>query len=432
MPESLIIGYGVVFDDAGRVMLLRRRERESLWPDSWWLPGDVTPLSEDPDQTVPRFFARLLRQRVSAAYAHTVFGDEPQSGRHTVHNAYVVSVEAALDGAPSDENNPFDAMEWWDVSSAIAELPLAQAELLSTVIQRIEQGWDFETDSSLDALFADEPSPASEPIPTRTHDERREAGAALLSQLTRQDDFANAIESRMGAFGSYLIDHIWGDIWQDDQLNGRDRSLAAMSAAGALMQVDAFAFNASIGERNGLGRDEIVEICVQLSVECGFPFANACLTRMLSDWSRTSEPYRPSPAIGKDDDARRRDAAAVSEMLTGRTNSPDAIAQDAQRQLGSVGRLTVDWAWGDVWNRTQLSQRDRAIAVLAMHTAIGRTRELEQDLHTAHRLGCNWDELDGVIAIVSAFCGLPRSSDAARVLQRLRSDPSATSQQEAP
>ena len=153
MPESLIIGYGVVFDDAGRVLLLRRRSHEALWPGDWWLPGDVTPLSEEPDDTVPRIFEHLLRQRVRAGYAHTVYGEEPASGRHTVHNAYVVTVEESLDGAPEDESNPFDSMEWWDVSSAFNELPEPQAELLATVVERRESGWDFDLDSSLDQLF---------------------------------------------------------------------------------------------------------------------------------------------------------------------------------------------------------------------------------------------------------------------------------------
>lgn len=153
MPESLIIGYGVVFDDAGRVLLLRRRQHEALWPGRWWLPGDVTPLSEEPDDTVPRLFEHLLRQRIRAGYAHTVYGEEPSSGRHTVHNAYVVTVEESLDGAPADETNPFEAMEWWDIPSAIAELPEQQAELLGTVVQRRESGWDFDDDSTLDDLF---------------------------------------------------------------------------------------------------------------------------------------------------------------------------------------------------------------------------------------------------------------------------------------
>lgn len=420
MPESLIIGYGVVFDDAGRVLLLRRRQHEALWPGQWWLPGDVTPLSEEPDDTVPRLFEHLLRQRIRAGYAHTVYGEEPSTGRHSVHNAYVVTVEESIDGAPADETNPFDAMEWWDITAAVAELPDHQAELLSTVVERRDSGWDFDDDATLDDLFSEPSSPPTPAVPNRTHLERRAAGDAILTELTGQENFAETIESRMGPFGSYLVDHIWGDIWQDGLLSRRDRSLAAMAAAGALMQVDGFAFNAVIGERNGLSRDEIVEVCVQLTIECGFPFGNLALTRVLSDWAAAGKPFTPDPATGKDDEQRRRDAAAISEALTGRRIDPANIADDAQRQLGSVGRLTVDWSWGEVWNREALSRRDRALVVLAMHLAMGRERELESDLRTAHRLGCTWDELDGVIAIASAFCGLPRAADAGRILQRLR------------
>lgn len=420
MPESLIIGYGVVFDEAGRVLLLRRRPHEALWPGRWWLPGDITPLSEEPDDTVPRIFEHLLRQRVRAGYAHTVYGEEPSSGRHTVHNAYAVTVEQALDGAPDDETNPFDAMEWWDVTSAVAELPEQQAELLSTVIERRASGWDLDADSTLDDLFAVPDSWPLASVPTRAHADLRTAGDAILSELTGQDQFAAAIESRMGPFGSYLVDHIWGDIWQDGLLSRRDRSLAAMAAAGALMQVDGFAFNASIGLRNGLSRDEIVEVCVQLTVECGFPFGNLALTRVLSDWADSGRAYQPEPAVGKDDDQRRRDAAEISAALTGQPSDAGSIVQEAIRELGSLGRLTIDWSLGDVWSREALSRRDRALVVLAMHLAIGRERELQSDLQRAHRLGCAWDELDGVIAIASAFCGLPRASDAARILQRLR------------
>ena len=419
MAESLIIGYGVVFDDDGRVLLLRRRQSEQLWPGQWWLPGDVTPLEEEPDDTVPRVFEHLLRQRVRVSYAHTVYGEEPTSGRHTIHNGYVVTVEQALDPAPADETNPFDAMEWWDVSAAITELPERQSELLTAIIERVESGWDLDADSSLETLFGgDEDSDVS--VPNATHAARRAAGAAILSEVSGRENFAEAIEARMGPFGSFLVDHIWGDIWQDGLLSRRDRSLAAMSAAGALMQIDGFAFNAGIGERNGVTRDEIVEVCVQLTVECGFPVGNLALTRVLSDWAASGDPYQPTPAVGKDDEQRRVDAASVAVTLLGRPLSAGSIAQEAQRELGSLGRLTVDWSWGDVWSRDQLSRRDRALVVFAMHLAMGRARELERDLQTAHRLGCSWDELDGVIAIASAFCGLPRASDAARSLQRLR------------
>ncbi len=420
MPASLIIGYGIALDEAGRVLLLRRRERESLWPGRWWLPGDVTPLAEEPDDTVPRLFAHLLRQQVRVAYAHTVSGAEPASGRHTVHNAYVVTIEAALDGAPADERNPFDAMEWWTADAALAALPEEQSTLLQTVLGMMSQGVEFGELESTDELFDLEFEHAPPHLPTRTHADRRGAGAAILAELTGEERFAEAVEARMGPFGSFLIDHIWGDIWHDGVLSRRDRSLAAMSAAGALMQIDGFAFNAAIGERNGLSRAEVVEVCVQLTVECGFPPGNLALTRVLADWSQHGESFAPLPAVGKDDVQRRADAARVANELFGRSTDAQTIAQDAQRQLGALGRLTTDWSWGEVWSREALAPRDRALCVLAMHIAIGRERELEMDLRTAHRLGCAWDELDGVIAIASVFCGLPRASDASRALQRLR------------
>ena len=291
---------------------------------------------------------------------------------------------------------------------------------MATVLERIESGWDFGADASLDDLFGEPPAVPSPTLPQRTHAERRAAGDAVLAELTGQERFADTIESRMGPFGSFLVDHIWGDIWQDGLLSRRDRSLAAMSAASALMQIDGFAFNAAIGERNGLTRDEIVEVCVQLAVECGFPLGNLALTRALSDWAKAGKPYEPVAAEAKDDVQRRRDAAVISPTLSGRQIDAEIIAADAQRQLGSLGRLTIDWAWGEVWSRDALSMRDRALVVLAMHIAIGRERDLDSDLQTAHRLGCSWDELDGVIAITSAFCGLPRATDAARILQRLR------------
>lgn len=419
MPESLIIGYGVVLDDDGRVMLLRRRAHEALWPGQWWLPGDVTPLEEEPDDTVPRLFEHLLRQRVRAAYAHTVYGEEPSSGWHTVHNAYVVKVEESLDGAPDDETNPYDAMEWWDVKAAVVELPEQQSELLTTVLERLQSGWDFEPASTLDDLFGD-PDPPPVSVPARTHAVRRAAGDAILSELTGQERFAETIESRMGPFGSYLVDHIWGDIWQDGLLSRRDRSLAAMAAAGALMQIDGFAFNAAIGLRNGLSQDEIVEVCLQLALECGFPFANLALTRVLSDWAESGHPYQTSPAVGKDDEQRRRDAVTVWRLLTDRPTDEQRIAGDMQAQFGSVGRLMIDWNLGEIWTGDALAKRDRALIILAMHIAIGRTQQLEDALSTAHRFGCNWEELDGVIAIASAFCGLPRASDAGLILQRLR------------
>ena len=420
MPNALIIGYGVVFDDANHVLLLRRRASEALWPERWWLPGDITPLDEEPDDTVPRIFGHLLRQRVRADYLETVYGTEPNSGRHAVHNGYLVTVLEALDPQPEDETNAFDAMQWFDSDDALAELPDEQGVLLKTAIDRRADGWTPDEDLTLDALFDDETTAPDDDTPLKTHEQRRKAGVELLAEVTGQSEIAASLQRALGPFGDYLIDHVWGDVWQDGLLSSRDRSLAACAASAALRQHDGFVFNARIAGHHGITRDELVEVCLQLAVECGFPYGNEALTRLLHDWRNEDPGYAPQAAVGKDDAQRRSDAAAIAARLLGRNLSPESIASDAQQQLGELGRITVDWAWGDIWSRPQLSPRDRALIVAVMHIAIGRERDLETDFRAALLLGLSIDELDGAVSITSVFCGLPRASDAARILQRIR------------
>ena len=159
MASAQIIGYGIRFD-GGRVLLLRRRESEPPWPGRWWLPGDVTPSDEEPDDTVPRVFRDLLRQRAATAYLATVTGEDPQSGRHTVHNGYLVTDTEAIDLQPPDEANPFDAMEWFDMDNAQIELPRAQAELLREALKQRALGAAPDPGPTLDEVF-EEPSGAA-------------------------------------------------------------------------------------------------------------------------------------------------------------------------------------------------------------------------------------------------------------------------------
>ena len=162
MPAAQIISYGIRLD-YGRVLLLRRRESEPPWPGRWWLPGDVTPADEEPDDTVPRVFRDLLRQRATTAYLATVTGEDPQSGRHTVHNGYLVAEAEAIDLHPPDEANPFDAIEWFDMDNAQIELPHPQAELLREALNQQWLGAAPDPGPTLDDMFEESAGAAMEP-----------------------------------------------------------------------------------------------------------------------------------------------------------------------------------------------------------------------------------------------------------------------------
>lgn len=197
MASAQIIGYGIQFDAEGRLLLLRRRESAPPWAGCWWLPGDVTPAREEPDDTAPRVFRDLLRQDATVAYLATVAGEDPESGRHTVHNGYLVTGTRALDPQPADEANPFDAMEWHEAGAALAELPREQAALLRAALERAELGIAPAPVPTLDDMF-EEPAGAAVEPPRRPEGlSPREAALVEYAYLLGAGGPIEAVEEAM-------------------------------------------------------------------------------------------------------------------------------------------------------------------------------------------------------------------------------------------
>lgn len=390
MADALIIGYGVQFDAEGRVLLLHRRADRPPWANLWWLPGDVTPLSEEPDATVPRLFAHLLRQEIEIGFVETVFGEEPQTGRHTVHNGYLVTLRGALDPQPDDESNPFDAMQWFGREEALAELPSEQAALLRGAIALDEQGAAPVPPADLDALFGEPPTQPAQPVAEARlpRERRRELGRDILAEIAGDPDFA-----QLGALGDWLVEYVWGEVWQTDQPSRRDRSITAVALCAALRLHDALRFNARIAEANGLSREEIGEVCLQLAADAGFPYANESLALLGQLWQLEFGRFAPAPS--------------------------DAPAADAPVGGGELGRTSLAWAREEVWPRPQLTPRERAIVSLMAVLALGPSERIEAQLLEALRSGVSAAELDGLMPLVAVFAGVHRAEAGAEALARL-------------
>lgn len=75
-------------------------------------------------------------------------------------------------------------------------------------------------------------------------------------------------------FQDLITRHAWGDIWSRPGLDRRMRSVAVLTALIALGHHEELAMHLRAAIRNGLTRDEIVEVILQSAVYCGVPAAN--------------------------------------------------------------------------------------------------------------------------------------------------------------
>jgi 4-carboxymuconolactone decarboxylase len=87
-----------------------------------------------------------------------------------------------------------------------------------------------------------------------------------------------------------------------------------------------------------------------------------------------------------------------------------------------LAALTDDVLFEDVWNRPELSARDRSLITVAVLTAGGNTEQLGFHLGRAVENGVTRDELIEAITHITLYAGWPKGMAAMGVAKQLFAD----------
>ncbi|MFC8195224.1 3-oxoadipate enol-lactonase [Streptomyces sp. NPDC060006] len=109
-----------------------------------------------------------------------------------------------------------------------------------------------------------------------------DGGARRGMEVRRQvlgDEHVDRAQARQSAFTARFQDFIsryaWGEIWTDETLARRERSMITMTALVAHGHYDELAMHVRAARRNGLTPEEIGAVLLQTAVYCGVPAANS-------------------------------------------------------------------------------------------------------------------------------------------------------------
>ena len=95
----------------------------------------------------------------------------------------------------------------------------------------------------------------------------------------------------------------------------------------------------------------------------------------------------------------------------------------AQKMLGDFApklvELTDDVLFGDVWERPELSKRDRSLATVAALVAMNRPDQLRFHLGRAVENGVNERELIEAITHLAFYAGWPNAMSAIMIAKEL-------------
>jgi 4-carboxymuconolactone decarboxylase len=94
-------------------------------------------------------------------------------------------------------------------------------------------------------------------------------------------------------------------------------------------------------------------------------------------------------------------------------------AGDWRQEFTKLQELTDTMLFGDVWERPQLSKRDRSMITVAVLAAMYRTDQLRGHMNRALTNGVTEDEIREIITHITFYGGWPSGVNAAAVAKEV-------------
>ena len=87
--------------------------------------------------------------------------------------------------------------------------------------------------------------------------------------------------------------------------------------------------------------------------------------------------------------------------------------------LRPIQQMTVEFGWGQVWNRPGLPLKVRSFLSIAFLAALGKHAELRTHIRGALNNGATPEELSEVLLQAAVYCGMPVGLECFRIAKEV-------------
>lgn len=116
-------------------------------------------------------------------------------------------------------------------------------------------------------------------------DNRMDKGRALLAKLSGKADALDAFPAR---FRDFTLGHLFGDVWQGEDLPLQERSLVTCTILTVLARETEQRFHFAAAKRLGVPREKLLEMIVHAAHYAGWPIAVGALRSLGEVWPEES------------------------------------------------------------------------------------------------------------------------------------------------
>jgi len=98
---------------------------------------------------------------------------------------------------------------------------------------------------------------------------------------------------------------------------------------------------------------------------------------------------------------------------------PHSTIQQVRDVFPKLGQITDEVVYGDIWERKELSKRDRSLVTVAAVTVLCRPDQLRAHIWRALDNGVTRDEIAELITHLAFYAGWPNAGTAALIAKQV-------------
>jgi 4-carboxymuconolactone decarboxylase len=208
--------------------------------------------------------------------------------------------------------------------------------------------------------------------------------------------------------GHFTDDVLFGEVWERSELSPRDRSLVTVATLVATGKAAQTGNHIRRALDNGVKPEEIGELITHLAFYSGWPNAMSAVTE-------TKKVFEES-GIGS---VASSDAARVHLEAAAEAARASMVDTNVSPTASALAELTNRVLFGDLWQRPDLSARDRSLVTMVALVAIGQPEQLPFHANRAMDNGLTRQEASEVVTHVAFYAGWPRAMSAVPVLKKV-------------
>lgn len=210
------------------------------------------------------------------------------------------------------------------------------------------------------------------------------------------------------------VEYPFGDIMSRPGLDLQQREIVNVAALTALGSVRPALKYHIYGMLNvGCSPQEVVETILHAVVYAGFPAAQDGMTIARQVFKERRIQFTPTSSRPQGD----RYQLGIQTLLRAGGDTVKKIAAQFATVAPDLSRFTVEFAYGEIWNRPGLSLKSRELATLAMVIAIGNhDSSVQEHIEGAMRAGASETEVKELLLQMTVYAGYPKISTALPVV----------------